>query len=91
VTAAVQVTLHVRVTVVDGWRVCPLEARANEKIAVLKLRALAAAGIQPALAYEYVVKHGGALIRDESRSLSELGVREGAALVVVSARRRAVR
>jgi hypothetical protein len=87
----VQVTVRLRVTVLDGWKVCALEARANEKIAVVKLRALAAAGIAPARAGEFVVKYGGALVEHETRSLSELGVPDGAALVVVPARRRAVR
>ena len=90
-TAAVQVTVRLRVTVLDGWRVCALEARANEKIAAVKQRALAAAGIAPDRAAEYVVKFGGALVANEGRSLSELGVPDGAALVVLSARRRAVR
>lgn len=90
-TAAVQVAVNLRVTVVDSWRMCALEARANEKIAAVKLRALAAAGIGPARAGDYVVKYGGALIGNESRSLSELGVPDGAALVVLSAHRRAVR
>ena len=90
-TVAVQVTVKLRVTVVDSWGVCPLEMRANEKIAAVKLRALAAAGMDPARAGDYVVKYGGALIGNESRSLSELGVPDGAALVVLSAYRRAVR
>jgi hypothetical protein len=91
VIAPVQVTLRVRVTVLDGWSVCALEARANEKVSAVKQRALAAAGIAPALAAEYVVKFGGGLVGNEARSLSELGVPDGAALVVLSARRRAVR
>jgi len=90
-TAAVQVTVKLRVTVLDGWTVCPLEMRANEKIAAVKLRALAAVGVDPARAGDYIVKYGGALVGNESRSLSELGVQDGAALVVLSAHRRAVR
>ena len=38
-----------------------------------------------------MVKYGGALVANESRSLSELRVPDGAALVVLPARRRAVR
>ena len=90
-TAAVQVTVKLRVTVLDGWQVCPLVERANEKIAAVKRQALAAAGIDAARAGDYVVKFGGALIADESRSLSELRVPDGAALVVLAAHRRAVR
>jgi len=91
VTTAVQVVLRLRVTVLDGWRQVALEARANEKIAAVKQRALAAAGIAPDRAAAYVVKFGGALVNDEARSLSDLGVPNGGALVVLSARRRAVR
>ncbi len=90
-TAAVQVIVRLRVTVLDGWRVCALEARVNEKIATVKQRALTAAGIAAARAADFVVKYGGALVGNEARSLSELGVPDGAALVVLSARRRAVR
>jgi hypothetical protein len=91
VTAPVRVTVRLRVTVLDDWKVFPLEARANEKIAAVKQQALAAAGITPARAADYVVKFGGALVGNEARSLSELGVPDGAALVVLAARRRAVR
>ncbi len=90
-TTTVPVTLTLRVTVLDGWKPCTLEARANEKIATVKTRALAAAGIAPGRAAEYVVKLGGALVENEARTLSELAVPNGAALVVLSARRRAVR
>jgi hypothetical protein len=91
VTAATPLTLSLRVTVVEGWRVCELEERANAKVAEVKREALAAAGVDPARAGDYVVKFGGALIADESRSLSELRVPDGAALVVLAAHRRAVR
>jgi len=91
VTAAVQVTLRLRVTVLDGWRQVQLDARANERIAAVKQRALAAAGIAPERAAAYVVKFGGALVTDEARSLADLGVPNDGALVVLSARRRAVR
>ena len=90
-TSPVKVTVKLRVTVVDGWRVCALEERANEKVAAVKRRALAAAGVDPARAGSYVVKYGGALIGNESRSLSELRVPDGAAMVVLAAHRRAVR
>jgi len=91
VTTTVQVTLTLRVTVLDRWRPVTLEARANEKLATVKLRALAAAGIAPDRAADYVVKFGGALVGNEARTLSELAVPNGAALVVLAARRRAVR
>ena len=87
----VPTTLKLRVTVADTWQVCALEAKANEKIGAVKQRSLAAAHIAPARAPDYVVKYGGALIGNESRSLSELRVPDGAAMVVLAARRRAVR
>ncbi|HXY20900.1 MAG TPA: hypothetical protein VEH83_12970 [Gemmatimonadales bacterium] len=87
----VQTTLRLRVTVADAWQVCPLEAKANEKIAALKQRSLAAVHIGPSRAPDYVVKFGGALIGNEASSLAELAVPDGAALVVLPARRRAVR
>ena len=87
----VPTTLRLRVTVVDAWRVCPLEAKANEKIGAVKQRALAAAHIAPARAAGYVVKYGGALIANEARSLADIGVPDGAALVVLAGHRRAVR
>lgn len=87
----VPTTLRLRVTVVDAWRVCPLEAKANEKIGAVKQRSLAAAHIAPARAPDYVVKFGGALVADEASSLADLAVPDGAALVVLPARRRAVR
>ena len=90
-TAATPLTLSLRVTVVEGWRVCELEERANEKIAAVKRQALAAAGVDPARAGDYVVKYGGALVTNETRSLSELRVPDGGALVVLAAHRRAVR
>ena len=90
-TSAVQVTVKLRVTVLDGWKVVTLEPRANTKVAAVKQLALAAAGIAADRAADYVVKYGGALVANESRSLSELRVPDGAALVVLPARRRAVR
>ena len=90
-TSAVKVVLRLRVTVLDGWRVCTLEARANETFDAVKQRALAAAGIAPGRAADYVIKFGGALVEDESRSLADLQVPDAAALVVLAARRRAVR
>ena len=44
-TSAVQVTVKLRVTVLDGWKVVTLEPRANTKVAAVKQLALAAAGI----------------------------------------------
>ncbi len=90
-TAPVRTTVRLRVTVADTWEVCPLEARKNESVADVKRRALEAARIDPARAEGYEVKFGGALVRDERCSLADLKVPDGAALVVLAARRRAAR
>jgi hypothetical protein len=60
-------------------------------MAAVKARALAGAHIGAAGAPVYEVKFGGALVRDETRTLGELGVRSGSSLVVLSRRRRPVR
>jgi hypothetical protein len=83
--------MRVRVTVADTWAVCSLEARKNESVGEVKRRALQAAHIDPARADRYAVKLGGALVRDEGRSLVDARVPDGGALVVLSARRRAAR
>jgi hypothetical protein len=79
--------VEVRVTVADGWTTLALELAAGETAAALKRRALAAARIEgDAGAYE--VKVGGALVRDETKPLTELGVGPGTPLIVLSRRRR---
>ena len=90
-TAAAAAPMSVRVTVADAWRTFVLEAAAGETAGSLKLRALAQAHIARSTAALYEMKVGGALIRDESKPLAGLGVGNGAALVVLSGRRRAVR
>ena len=90
-TAPAGTTLRLRVTVADTWEVRALEAGKNETVGEIKRRALQAAHIEPARAGEYAVKFGGALVRDEARSLFDLRVPDGGALVVLSARRRAAR
>ena len=90
-TATVALPLHLRVTVADAWRTISVSAGAGESAAAVKQKALAAAQIDPAWAARYEVKIGGALVRDEAQPLASLGVRDGAALVVLSRRRRPVR
>ena len=83
--------LTVRVAVADTWETFAFAASPGDGIAALKRRALDAARIDPAWADRYGVKLGGALVADESRTLAELGVRDGAQLVVLFRRRRPVR
>jgi hypothetical protein len=91
VTATVAGPMTVRVTVADAWETFALEAAVGESAAALKERALASARIDVARAPLYEMKVGGALVRDESKPLVGLGVRNGASLVVLSRRRRPVR
>ena len=82
---------RVRVTVADAWQVFTLDVTPAENAASLKARALASARIDPSEAARYEVKVGGALVRDESRPLAGLGLRNGASVVVLASRRRPVR
>jgi len=91
VSAALAAPARVRVTVADAWKVFTLEVGAAESAGSLKARALAAAHIEASRAARYEVKVGGALVRDESRPLAGLGVKDGASVVVLSGRRRPVR
>jgi hypothetical protein len=90
-TAAVAALMQVRVTVADAWKTVSLGAAAGESAASLKTRALASAQIDASRAPGYVLKVGGALVRDESKPLAGLGVRNGTSLVVITGRRRPVR
>lgn len=90
-TGAASSRLVVRVTVGDTWTSAPIETSADVPIATVKVRALAGAHIPASDAPAYELKFGGALVRDETRTLGELGVRSGASLVVLSRRRRPVR
>lgn len=83
--------LMLRITVGDTWTPTAIDAASDERVAAVKARVLAGARIRAADAPGYEVKFGGALVRDESRTLGELGVRSGASLVVLSRRRRPVR
>jgi hypothetical protein len=91
VTAATAPQLTVRVTVADVWETAAYDVGAAESVEALKRRALAAARIDPSRGPSYEVKFGGRLVRGESVSLAELGVTNGAALVILSRRRRPVR
>ena len=90
-TATATNRLVLRITVGDTWTPTVIEAAADERMAAVKARVLAGAHIGAAEANGYEVKFGGALVRDETRSLGDLGVRNGASLVILSRRRRPVR
>jgi hypothetical protein len=68
-----------------------LRVSPDDTVAAVKARALEAQGIAATRHARYEVKLGGALLRDESRTLAACGARAGAPLVVLSRRRRPVR
>jgi len=90
-TATVAGPLTVRVTVSDAWRTFAFQATVAESAASLKAKALASAHVDPAHAARYEMKIGGALVRDESRPIGGLGIKDGTPLVVLPSRRRPVR
>ncbi len=83
--------LVVRVTIGDTWMPVSLEASADERVTAVKARALATAHIAASDAGAFEVKSGGALVRDETRTLREIGIRKGSPLVILARRRRPVR
>ena len=83
--------LRLRVTVADAWQIVPLSMPPDGTVADLKSRALAGAGVAAHRAEEFEVKVGGARVPDERQRLDAAGVGDGAALVVLPRRRRAVR
>jgi len=83
--------LALKVTLADTWRPLQFSASPEETIAQVKLRTLAAESVEAGRAGEYEVKFGGALVKDESQTLAAARIPDGAALVVLARRRRAVR
>ena len=77
---------QVRVTVLDAWDEIPLPHDVRSTIDELKRAALEIARVVVPAA-DYQVKYNGALIRDESRTLGEIGVPENGALIVLPRRR----
>ncbi len=82
--------LTLRVTVSDGWRQVPLTVPASTSAGEVKRLALEGAGLDPRRGSWYEVKFGGAHLA-EAEPLSAASVPDGAALVVLPARRRPVR
>lgn len=88
---AVAAALAVRVNVLDTWETFGFPAAPDQTVGSLKAKALAASGIAPDRFASYEVKFGGAAVRDESRTMGALGVRDGSSFIVLSKRRRPVR
>lgn len=83
--------IDIRVTVGDTWQPLQLTAVAGDTVAAVKSLALRDQSIDERAHGAYEVKAGGALIRDESKTLAECGIRNGSALVILARRRRPVR
>jgi len=83
--------MRLRVTSGDTWTLSPLAVEPGDSVASVKARFLAANRVAAARLSQYEVKHGGARVRDESRSLASLGIADGSALIVLLRRRRPVR
>lgn len=82
---------RVRVTVTDVWDTVVVEADADRSLAEVKREALTRALGRPVAPTGYVIKYRGGLIHDEARSVADLAIPDGAALVVLPAARRPVR
>ncbi len=79
-----------RVTVLDTWDEIRLPRLGAQTLAELKRTALDAARVtgDPAA---FMLKFGGAELRDESQSVDGAGLPDDAAVIVLRRRRRAVR
>ncbi len=79
-----------RVTVLDSWDEIHIPRDATQTVAEVKRAALEAARVagDPE---GFEVKYLGAELRDEQQTVADAGVPDGAALIVLRRRRRAVR
>jgi hypothetical protein len=89
VTAARAV--RVRVMVTDAWDSVALEAPPDVTLAEVKRRALAQATGRSMDPMEYQIKYRGGLVLDEGATVANLGLPDGAPLIVLPRRRRPVR
>lgn len=82
--------LPVRVTVLEAWDDVTLDLSPDTTLTETKRQALAAVRLvdDPA---EFMIKFRGAELPDESRTLADVAVPAGGALIVLRRRRRAVR
>lgn len=83
--------LQLRVTFNDTWATSAVTSKPDESIASIKSRVLGSHNVAPGRFGDYEVKHIGVPVRDESRSLSSLGIKNAAALIILPRRRRPVR
>jgi hypothetical protein len=83
--------ITVRVQLAEAWDVVRVAARPSEPVANVKLSALDAFDAEDAPPADYVVSNRGVRIFDESVSLADAGVVNGATLLVAHRHRRPVR
>jgi hypothetical protein len=83
-------SIRIRVMMLDTWDEIVLDVPGSTTLAAVKSAALTAARVTDRPA-EFVLKFRGAAVRDESRSLADTGVPADAGLIVLRARRLAVR
>ena len=81
----------IRVQSLEGYDAVRVEAPADEPVVGVKVAALAALDPVAAFHAEFVVKHRGVEILDETLGLSGAGIPDGAILSVSHRRRRPVR
>ncbi len=81
----------VRVQLLEAWDTVLVDAPANEPVLAVKVAALAA--LDPAADFhdDFVVKHRGVELRDESLGLADAGIPAHATLSISHRRRRPVR
>jgi hypothetical protein len=82
--------LPIRVMVHDVWDEVKLDVPGSASLGEVKRLALERARV-PRDPAEYLVKHRGAEVRDEARTLADEGVVPNTPLIVLSRRRRPVR
>lgn len=83
--------MTIRVQSLEAYDAVRIDAPASEPVVAIKVAALAALDPMASFHDEFVVKHGGVEILDESVSLSAAGIPDGAIISVAHRRRRPVR
>ena len=83
--------MTVRARLGDTWDELEFDVSPDETVASIKTRALATQKLLKRTGADYEMKLGGALVKDESKSVSAAGATEGSTFMVLSKRRRPVR
>ena len=91
VSPGAQARVSVRVQLLEAWATVLVDTPADEPVLAVKVAALSALDPSAAFHGDYVVKHRGVEIRDESVGLADAGVPAHATLSLGLRRRRPVR